>query len=302
MENVDRWRAMTSSTPHPELAEIILDESGYTDMWRADKSPDAPGRLDNLRELVTAMAEFENLTGFLEHVSLVLETFNNAESDVVSLMTLHSAKGLEFDTVFLPAWEDGLFPSQRSLDQTGLKGLEEERRLAYVGVTRARKNLHISYVGSRMVHGQFSASFPSRFLKELPEDGVTRHDNPNPAGFVDMGAKWGGSWGGSRFASRNAEDVVAEPIAQRFGSLETPGWNRAKRAFGSGRVIEGSRVPGEGEMAATKSFDLQERVFHQKFGYGLVHSIDGDKLVIAFDKAGEKKVIASFLIRASEVV
>src|SRR5262249_44314536 len=172
LADIDRWRAMEQDRSHVELAEAVLDESGYTAMWQADRSADAPGRLENLKELVRAMEEFENLAGFLDHVSLVMENAEAGPGDMVSLMTLHSAKGLEFDVVFLPGWEEGLFPHQRALEDTGAAGLEEERRLAYVGLTRARHQVHVSYAGSRRIHNLWQTAIPSRFLAELPPDHV----------------------------------------------------------------------------------------------------------------------------------
>src|SRR3989442_1550663 len=165
---LDRWRADADRVAHTDLVQSVLDESGYTAMWQADRSPDAPGRLENLKELVVAMAEFENLAGFLEHVSLVMDNAAASAGDMVNLMTLHSAKGLEFDSVFLPGWEEGLFPSQRSVEEHGLKGLEEERRLAYVGLTRARRQVFVSFAANRRIHGQWQSSARSRFIDELP--------------------------------------------------------------------------------------------------------------------------------------
>lgn len=312
----DRWRAQREVTTHTDLAQIVLDESGYTEMWQKDRSADAAGRLENLKELVRSMEEFENLQGFLEHISLVMDRDGGAEDDAVSLMTLHSAKGLEFDNVFLPGWEEGLFPSQRTLDEQGRAGLEEERRLGHVGLTRARRRAKIYFATNRRIHGTWSTTIPSRFLDELPATNVEITESKG-------GSAWGGSggYGASRF-----DDMEA------FGSsYTTPGWQRAQanrnRNGGGGRSggfeeeaatfsssssgpdfgSFSSRRRGpltiEGELVAkstgtTSEFSLSDRVFHQKFGYGRVTKIDGNKLTIAFDKAGEKKVVDSFVQRA----
>jgi DNA helicase-2/ATP-dependent DNA helicase PcrA len=287
----------------------VLDESGYTEMWQKDRSADAAGRLENLKELVRSMEEFENLQGFLEHISLVMDRDGGAEEEAVSLMTLHSAKGLEFDNVFLPGWEEGLFPSQRTLDEQGRAGLEEERRLAHVGLTRARKRAKLYFATNRRIHGTWSTTIPSRFLDELPAHNVEITESKGGSG-------WGGAggYGPSRFDN-----------VESFGSsYTTPGWqraqaNRARNAGGRGfeerqssfnsRDTGGSsrnkRAPLviEGELIAkstgtTSDFNLDDRVFHLKFGYGHVVKIDGNKLTIAFEKAGEKKVVDSFVERA----
>ncbi|MGY3030834.1 DNA helicase-2/ATP-dependent DNA helicase PcrA [Bradyrhizobium sp. USDA 4354] len=311
----DRWRAQREVTAHTDLAQIVLDESGYTEMWQKDRSADAAGRLENLKELVRSMEEFENLQGFLEHISLVMDREGGAEDDAVSLMTLHSAKGLEFDNVFLPGWEEGLFPSQRTLDEQGRAGLEEERRLGHVGLTRARRRAKIYFATNRRIHGTWSTTIPSRFLDELPAANVEITESKG-------GSAWGGTggYGASRF-----DDMEA------FGSsYSTPGWQRAQanRNRGGGRsggfeeetaTFSSSSSSGpdfgsfssrrrgpltiEGELVAkstgtTSEFSLSDRVFHQKFGYGRVTKIDGNKLTIAFDKAGEKKVVDSFVQRA----
>ncbi|SDG49033.1 ATP-dependent DNA helicase, Rep family [Bradyrhizobium sp. Rc2d] len=309
----DRWRAQREVTTHTDLAQIVLDESGYTEMWQKDRSADAAGRLENLKELVRSMEEFENLQGFLEHISLVMDRDGGAEDDAVSLMTLHSAKGLEFDNVFLPGWEEGLFPSQRTLDEQGRAGLEEERRLGHVGLTRARRRAKIYFATNRRIHGTWSTTIPSRFLDELPAANVEITESKG-------GSAWGGtgSYGASRF-----DDMEA------FGSsYSTPGWQRAqanRNRGGGGRggfeeeatSFSSSSSPDfgsfssrrrgpltiEGELVAkstgtTSEFSLEDRVFHQKFGYGRVTKIDGNKLTIAFDKAGEKKVVDSFVQRA----
>ncbi len=265
----DRWRSLVSVMPHPDLAGLVLDESGYTAMWRASKAPEAPGRLDNLKELVAALAEFDTLEGFLEHVSLVMDNDDAATDDKVTLMTLHSAKGLEFDTVFLPGWEEGLFPHQRALDEGGLAALEEERRLAYVGITRARRRAIISFAANRRVYGHWQSTLPSRFIDELPDDHVSRAAEPGLYG--------AGSEGRSGPAESPALFAGAGWPARRRRAVDAADWRAAP-------------VEASGE-----AYQVGQRVFHQKFGYGLVRAVDGNKLEIAFDKAGTKKVMDSFV-------
>ncbi|HEY5209847.1 MAG TPA: UvrD-helicase domain-containing protein [Stellaceae bacterium] len=268
------WREVSSSLPHTELAALLLDESGYTAMWQADKTPDAPGRLENLKELVTAMAEFENLNGFLEHVALVMENAAGDNGEMISLMTLHGAKGLEFDIVFLPGWEEGLFPSQRSMDENGLQGLEEERRLAYVGITRARKRAFISYAANRRLHGQWQSAMPSRFIDELPADHVELRAEPG----LPPGARGGGG--------ESYQDNSSWPRTR----VMAPRSFKAPLIEGRATRVEMPRVEGK--------YQYGDRVFHQKFGYGSVRSVSDDKLTIDFDKAGSKMVIASFVTKA----
>src|SRR6187431_1399951 len=225
----DRWRAQREVTSHTELAEIVLDESGYTEMWQKDRSADAAGRLDNLKELVRSMEEFENLSGFLEHISLVMDTEKAEGSEAVSIMTLHSAKGLEFDTVFLPGWEEGLLPHQRSLDDQGRAGLEEERRLAHVGLTRARRRAKIYFAANRRMHGLWSTNVPSSFLDELPSANVEITESKG-------GSNWGGSggYGPSRFDN-----------VESFGSsYATPGWQRAQANRNRGQAGRGQARGG----------------------------------------------------------
>ena len=352
LDSIERWRKQRDNLPHTQLAEIVLDESGYTEMWQKDRSADAAGRLENLKELVRSMEEFENLQGFLEHISLVMDNEKAAEADAVNIMTLHSAKGLEFDTVFLPGWEEGLFPHQRTLDDQGRAGLEEERRLAHVGITRARKRAKIYFATNRRMHGLWQTNIPSRFLDELPEANVEVAESQG--GYGGFGGY--GGYGASRFDATTA-----------FGSnYGTPGWQRAQAKKGGGgfsddgtrygrddsnnasppplrgRAREGGndarsgegarrsgfsadddtsspspwrareeRSPGgarrlpltiEGELVAkstgaVSAFTLGDRVFHQKFGNGNVTAIDGNKLTIQFDRAGEKRVVDSFVER-----
>jgi DNA helicase II / ATP-dependent DNA helicase PcrA len=265
-----RWRKLAEEKPHPELAAIMLDESGYTQMWQQDRSPDAPGRLENLKELVTAMAEFDGLAGFLDHVSLVMENVEGGAQDMVSLMTLHSAKGLEFDIVFLPGWEEGLFPNQRSMEEHGLKGLEEERRLAYVGLTRARRRVFVSYAAVRRIHGQWQPTLPSRFLSELPAEHAEAQAEP---GLYPRADALGEDWS---ILARPKLEAVRMALAART-TLAPPALPR--------------RAPPGG-------FAAGDRIFHQKFGYGTVQRADGNKLAIAFDKAGDKMVIDSFVEKA----
>ncbi len=291
VENIDRWRRIMQEGEdnHIELAEKMLDESGYTGMWQADKSPEAPGRLENLKELVKALETFENLQGFLEHVSLIMDNDSDRDEPKVTIMTLHGAKGLEFPAVFLPGWEDGLFPSQRSMDESGAKGLEEERRLAYVGITRAEEICTISFAGNRLVYGQWQSQLPSRFIDELPEDHV---DVLTPPGLY--GGNFGAASGGmtSTIDSRVADADV----------YNSPGWkrmqSRASQRPGSARSASRNTVI---DASVISAYTVGERVFHQKFGYGLITAIEGDKLEVAFEKAGTKKVVAGYVMAADDV-
>ncbi|MBX9739431.1 MAG: UvrD-helicase domain-containing protein [Beijerinckiaceae bacterium] len=302
-----RWSSLIETTPHHELAETILEESGYTDMWQKDRTAEAAGRLENLKELVRSMEEFPDMGGFLEHVSLVMEADNKEGGAKVSIMTLHAAKGLEFETVYLPGWEEALFPHQRSLDESGRAGLEEERRLAYVGITRAKRRARIFFATNRRIHGMWQTTIPSRFLDELP----TAH--------VDVVEAPGGNYGGyaqSRFATM---DTYAS-------SYNTPGWQRAQQrrseepkggsgfqdrasqwGQGAWTTAGADKGPGaarkpaliEGELVAkssvTSGFTKGNRVFHLKFGNGTVVMADGNKLTVEFDKAGRKMVLESFV-------
>ncbi|MEM1388763.1 MAG: UvrD-helicase domain-containing protein [Pseudomonadota bacterium] len=291
VQDFDRWHkaARDPNQNHIELAEQILDESGYTRMWQEDKTPEAPGRLENLKELIKALESFENLQGFLEHVALIMDNESDDGGPKVSIMTLHAAKGLEFPSVFLPGWEDGLFPSQRAMDESGVKGLEEERRLAYVGITRAREVCTISFAANRRVYGQWQSALPSRFIDELPEDHVDVLTPPGLYGGGYGAAGMGLSGGGSGIENRAAEANV----------YNSPGWRRLQERQGQ----RGMSQPRESrntviDMNAVSAYTQGDRVFHQKFGYGYVMGIEGDKLDIEFEKAGSKKVVAKFIVAA----
>ncbi|WP_149539772.1 ATP-dependent helicase [Siccirubricoccus phaeus] len=267
LQGFDRWRAALPKEGHVVVAATLLDESGYTGMWKQDKSPEAPGRLENLKEFLRALTEFESLAGFLEHVALVMENDENAAGDRLSLMTLHAAKGLEFDMVFLPGWEEGLFPHARAMEEGGEKGLEEERRLAYVGITRARKQAVISSAANRRVYGNWSATVPSRFLDELPLEHVERE----------------GSAGMARNRMLDAPSVFTGAgglMARRPRVIEAGAWEVQQR-------------PGRQDAIA-----VGQRVFHQKFGYGRVTAVEDDKLDIEFEKAGPKRVLDRFVEKA----
>ncbi len=305
LDNFDRWRTTLNDISHIELAEMVLDESGYTEMWQNDKSPEAPGKLENLKELVSGMGEFENLAGFLEHIALVMENVGDDSLEKVSIMTLHAAKGLEFDHVFLPGWEEGVFPNQRALDETGAKGLEEERRLAYVGITRAKQQAHVYFAGNRQIFGQWQSSLPSRFIEELPKDHIEMEAVQGLYG----GKPARGGWGSDEWSD--------EGYYTSSGDKYGPGWARAqKRAnpgggggFSSGSTSYGDRVgrkkggitidikpaPAKAPAMAVSDIAVGERVFHEKFGYGMVEDLEGNKLLVAFEKAGTKRVVDRFV-------
>ncbi|MBO6626481.1 MAG: UvrD-helicase domain-containing protein [Roseicyclus sp.] len=274
-------RPAGTAISHIELAEIILDESGYTGHWQNDKTPEAPGRLENLKELVKALEGFENLQGFLEHVALIMDNETEDGEEKVTLMTLHAAKGLEFSAVFLPGWEDGLFPSQRSMDESGIKGLEEERRLAYVGITRAEEVCTISFAGNRRVYGQWQSQMPSRFIDELPEEHV---EVLTPPGLYGHGGAMSAS------ASPVAGMMRGSDLHQKAAEANvynSPGWrrlqaNQGQRGMSQPREARNMTIDTE----AISAFLLGDRVFHQKFGYGRVNAVDGDMVDVAFDKAG----------------
>ncbi|MBT3305118.1 MAG: UvrD-helicase domain-containing protein [Alphaproteobacteria bacterium] len=278
LDDFTRWRKDLLSEPHPTLAARIFEESGYLDMWRARKEPDAPGRIDNVRELVVALEDFESLGEFLEHVSLVMENDDSSVTDKVNLMTLHGAKGLEFDTVFLAGWEEGLFPHSRTLDDSGAEGLEEERRLAYVGLTRARRQAIVSFAANRRIHGKWQSAMPSRFIDELPSEHT---DVRSPSGLYGSDtSRHGNSWRGGG-------------LGDRSGLFSSASKNHPPRP--EGRWGDGPDTSDFDQSIQDDALAIGARVFHQKFGYGRITARDGGKLEISFEKAGQKKVMASFV-------
>jgi DNA helicase II / ATP-dependent DNA helicase PcrA len=282
--DIARWRDLSTQLPHPELARQILDESGYTAMWQADRSAEAAGRLENLNELVRAMEEYETLGAFLEHVSLVMDNDAAAGEAQVTIMTIHAAKGLEFDTVFLAGWEEGLFPSQRALDEGGNASLEEERRLAYVAITRARRKCFILHAANRRIYGQWTSSIPSRFVAELPKVHIAEETS-----MTGGESLWRANW-----------SERADPFANvARGSGRGPGWQRAATvgSFSStpSRVVEARASAVSLGNKGRSDLSLGQRVFHQKFGYGTIAGIEGNKLEIDFEQAGRKRVMDSFV-------
>ncbi len=282
IDDFTRWREALATTDHAELAQVVLEESGYTAMWQADRSADAPGRLENLKELIRAIEEFEGLGGFLEHVSLVMENSEGPAGDMVSLMTLHSAKGLEFDVVFLPGWEEGLFPHPRALEEAGDQALEEERRLAHVGLTRARRKAVVLFAANRRVHGMWQSSIPSRFVGELPTEHVEMSSEPG---------LWGGSlrhevWSGPSWDTALPHEADTTPASG------------ARRGSPNDLMLDGRAERVLPRRGPDQPFEAGTRVFHQKFGYGRVVAVEAGKLDIDFEHAGRKKVMDSFVEKA----
>ena len=253
-KNLDRWREKSKNIRLNVLMETILDDSGYTDMLKKDRSIEAPGRLDNLKELINALDEFESLSNFLEHIQLVMDGTTNDNHETAKIMTLHSAKGLEFPIVFLPGWEDGLFPNQRSIDENGSEGLEEERRLAYVGITRARKDIWIFNATSRLTHGQWVDCIPSRFIEELPKKNINEMASYSEK-YNDYPSSFASQW-----QQNNKIPITKTDSNEKKGN-----------------------------------FQLKERIFHQKFGYGKITDIDADRVTVDFEKTDKKKLLISFI-------
>lgn len=291
IEGIKHWRKKKQELSHIELAELILDESGYIDMWRNDKTPTAQTRIENLQELVRSMGQFDTLEAYLEHIELVMDIDKQSDGDSVQIITLHGAKGLEWPVVFLPGWEEEVFPSPRAINEGGLKALEEERRLAYVGITRAREIARISFAANRQIFGKWQSVLPSRFIDELPEENV---DAFSETGYFNRPAFGGASnLDGFEQGTRGAGFMRAQAYQreEKFGNIRQ---GLGSSAIGNGPILEAkARVIAQTKSASSLSHG--QRVFHDKFGYGRVIGLDGDKIEVAFEKAGTKKLIASFV-------
>ncbi|PEQ13430.1 DNA helicase II [Novosphingobium sp. PC22D] len=288
MRDFSRWRELATGESPADLMRTVLDESGYTDALQAEKSTEAAGRLENLTELARAMEEYVTLGDFLEHVSLVMDNDAADDTEKVTIMTMHAAKGLEFDHVFLPGWEEGVFPSQRSLDEGGLASLEEERRLAYVAITRARRRCTILHAANRRIYGQWTSSIPSRFVAELPEDHVESETT-----LTGGASLWRAQW--SEHSDPFADVARAQPSRV---VTRGPGWQRAAaREYDATprRVAENTRSAASFAAKPRTDIAIGDRVFHEKFGYGTVAGQEGNKLEIDFEQAGRKRLIDSFV-------
>ncbi len=270
----DRWRTRLKEQTHTEMVEAMLEESGYIAMWKNDTTPEAEGRVENLKELIVALGEFVSLEEFLEHVSLVMDSDNIDDSDMVRIITLHSAKGLEFDTVFLPGWEEGLFPHQKRIDEEGNTGIEEERRLAYVGITRAKKRLTISFDSNRRIFNQWQSSVASRFIDELPAAHIE---------ISNLGTGYAPGFKQSGMLYRNPPLINKEQYQQQ--------WQKKKD----------TQMQQQIKVTTPDGYTTGQRVFHIKFGYGLITRIEGANLTIKFEKAGTKNIMKDFVKRAETV-
>ncbi|MFN0045886.1 MAG: ATP-dependent helicase [Sphingorhabdus sp.] len=287
--DIARWRDEASRITPADLTRLILDESGYTAILQAERSVEASGRLENLNELARAMEEYETLGEFLEHVSLVMDNDRGDTGASITIMTIHAAKGLEYENIFLVGWEDGIFPSQRALDEGGLASLEEERRLAYVAITRARRKCTIIHAANRRIYGQWTSSIPSRFIEELPLDHIEAEQT-----MTGGASLWRANW--SEQSDPFAHLAVAN---QGRSNARGPGWQRAATSGGFNprpqRIAENTRSAVSLGNKGRTDVSVGMRVFHEKFGYGTVAEIEGNKLEIDFEVAGRKRVMDSFI-------
>ncbi len=288
MRSFARWREEAKTLAPAELARMVLDESGYTEALQAEKSAEAAGRLENLSELARAMEEYETLGAFLEHVSLVMDNDSADDADTITIMTMHAAKGLEFDHVFLPGWEEGVFPSQRAIDEGGLKSLEEERRLAYVAITRARKRCTILHAANRRIYGQWTSAIPSRFVEELPEDMVE----------METTMTGGASLWRASFSERDDPFALVAAAQPARTMTRGPGFRRASQGQydpAPKRIVEAGRSAASFAAKPRTDLAIGQRVFHDKFGYGEIMSQEGNKLEIEFEQSGTKRLLDSFV-------
>ncbi len=264
---LDEWKNLFESDSHVIVVDKILEESGYLKMWEAEKTLESRGRVENLKELSSALEDFEDINEFLEHVSLISDGDDTPEEDMVSIMTIHGAKGLEFENVFLPGWEEGLFPSQQTLDESGKEGLEEERRLAYVAITRAKQKLTISFASSRMVFGNIISSIPSRFVDELDKD------------FIEIVNKTGAGPSYNKPKSKFAEKQSSFVIPSAENGFKV----------GKKKLFDESN----------SKFTVGDKIFHQDFGYGRVINVNGRHLQIVFEKSAIKTLLEDFVEKAA---
>ena len=264
LEKIEKWKEQIKKINHINLAKTILDESGYTKMWQEDKSIDAPGRLENLKELITAMSEFSTMNEFLEHISLVMENERNYLFEMVNIMTMHSAKGLEFENVFLAGWDEGLFPHQKSLEETGQKALEEERRLAYVGITRGKKRVYISFAKRRFIHDGWNYSQPSRFIAELPK----LHIDTDEEIF-------------------GLEDSIYVVDSNEY----------EERVKNPNKLLFNRELNSINKRNKKNRYKVGDEIFHEKYGYGIIKYIANGKLEIVFDKSKETKIVLESFIK-----
>ena len=295
MGNFEEWRKSMQALTPDDLASLILEDSGYLESLKNDKSPEAPGRIENLKELISVMSDhekFPTLNDFMEHVSLVMDNDDETDPNRISLMTLHAAKGLEFDVVFLPGWEEGLFPHQRSLDEGGSNSLEEERRLAYVAITRAKKQLYILTALNRRVYGQWQNNLPSRFINELPPQNIELVNNASNY-FQRSDVSSSGSYWGTKDYQRSEPDEFGEyEYSDGGGYTYTREYNNSYQGYNSWNNMSKARQAAKN---ATSDIAIGSRVYHESFGYGRVKNVEGRKLEIIFDKAGYKRLMKDYV-------
>ena len=276
--NIISWKKNSEKFDHITLLETVLDESGYTSMLKTEKTPEADAKLENLKELKASMKSYTSLNDFLENISLQTAIDEKWDGEKINIMTIHSAKGLEFDAVFLPGWEEGLFPHQKSIDEKGAEGIEEERRLAYVAITRAKQELYISFANQRKFYGRqndnydFYSSIQSRFIDEI--------DNEYTEISIDESSD---------------DDFIFDQDFNVESKKNSPGWNRLKNNIKNNEENSVKTITLSENLT---KYTVGETVKHEGFGTGKIIHIDGNKLLINFNEQGEKKVIDKFVTKA----